>query len=559
MEKKWWKEAVIYQVYPRSFQDSNGDGVGDIPGIISRLDHLEKLGIDVLWLGPVYPSPNDDNGYDISDYLNIMEEFGTMADWENLLNESHSRGMKLVMDLVVNHSSDEHPWFIESRKSKDNSYRDFYFWKPPKPDGSEPSNWESCFGGPAWEYDEKTGEYYFHHFSKKQVDLNWENPNVRSEIWDIMRFWLDKGIDGFRMDVINHISKEPGFPDIPGEPGKIYPPENYIVDGPKVHDYLREMNTEVLSKYDVMALGECPGTTVEQASLYTDQKRNELDMVIHFELVEIDAGADGKWWVQPYTLPDMKRLITRWEDGLHGKGWNTWYMNNHDQPRMLSQFGDDKTYRKESAKLLATLMHTLEGTPFVYQGEEIGMTNAYFDDISQYRDVESLNMYKIFQERHGLSKEETIAKLQKKSRDNSRTPMQWTSEKNAGFTTGKPWIDINPNRAEINVESDYKDPDSIFHYYRKLIQLRKNYPVIVYGRYELLEEEHPRLYVYIRTLAETGEKLLVVLNYSAENESYKLPDPFQSAELLLSNYDRSGEEQNVSLEPYEARVYYLKK
>jgi oligo-1,6-glucosidase len=394
MKRQWWKEAVVYQIYPRSFKDSNGDGIGDINGIISKLDYLKELGVDVIWLSPVYKSPNDDNGYDISDYRDIMDEFGTMDDWERLLEEMHNRGLKLIMDLVVNHSSDEHAWFVESRKSKDNPYRDYYIWRPGQ-DGKEPNNWESNFSGSAWQYDEATGEYYLHLFSKKQPDLNWENPKLRQEIYDMMKFWLDKGIDGFRMDVINFISKEEGLPDAPNPEGKKYVSGGrYFMNGPKIHDYLQKMNREVLSKYDVMTVGEMPGVTVEEAKLYTSENRKEVNMVFQFEHVDLDSGPGGKWDLKPLQLKNLKENITKWQKGLEKEGWNSLYLNNHDQPRMVSRFGNDRKYRVESAKMLATFLHMLKGTPYIYQGEEIGMTNVQFESIDDYKDIETLNMYR---------------------------------------------------------------------------------------------------------------------------------------------------------------------
>ncbi len=386
MKKQWWKEAVVYQIYPRSFMDSNGDGVGDIQGIVSRLDYLKELGIDVVWLSPVYKSPNDDNGYDISNYHDIMDEFGTMQDWEIMLEEMHKRGIRLVMDLVVNHSSDEHAWFMESKKSKDNPYRDYYIWRPSK-DGKEPNNWESFFSGSTWQYNEATDDYYLHLFSKKQPDLNWENEKVRKEVYDLMKFWLDKGVDGFRMDVINLISKDPSLPDGPVVEGKDYASgADYYMNGPKIHEYLQEMNKEVLSHYDVMSVGETPGVTPNEGILYTDEDRRELDMIFQFEHMDVDSGPSGKWDVEPLDLVKLKKILSKWQTELHGKGWNSLYWNNHDQPRIVSRFGDDGTYRIESAKMLGTCLHFLQGTPYIYQGEEIGMTNVQFPDIEYYRE-----------------------------------------------------------------------------------------------------------------------------------------------------------------------------
>ncbi len=562
MNKQWWKESVVYQIYPRSFQDSNGDGIGDLQGIISRLDYLELLGINVVWLCPVYQSPNDDNGYDISNYQSIMNEFGTLADWEELLAGLHARGMKLIMDLVVNHSSDEHAWFAESRKSPDSPYRDYYIWRAGK-DGHEPNNWGSFFSGPAWEYDAQTGEYFLHLFSRKQPDLNWDNPKLRQEIYDMMTWWLDKGIDGFRMDVINLISKVPELPNVgkdqeDGERTYHFGGE-YFVNGPRVHEYIQEMNREVLSKYDIMTVGEAIGVTPEEAALYVGEDRNELHMLFHFELMEVDSGPGGKWDVQPWKLADIKSIFSKWQTALHGKGWNSLYLNNHDQPRMLSRFGDDKHYPKESAKMLATLLHTLQGTPYIYQGEEIGMTNVKFDSISDYKDIEILNMYKEYLAA-GHAEEEIMNSIYVKGRDNGRTPMQWSAEPQAGFTTDTPWLAVNPNYTEINAEQALADPDSIFHYYKKLIELRKSHDIFVYGDYTILAEEHEQVYAYLRTLGE--ERLLVMLNFFGRPAAFELPACviFEEKTLVIANYGVQPEEdiRSLSLRPYEARVYRLR-
>jgi oligo-1,6-glucosidase len=559
MEKKWWKEAVVYQIYPRSFYDSNGDGIGDIRGIIAKLDYLKELGVDVVWLSPVYKSPNDDNGYDISDYQDIMDEFGTMEDWEEMLEEMHKRGIKLVMDLVVNHTSDEHPWFIESRKSKDNPYRDYYIWRPGK-NGKEPNNWESCFGGSAWEYDETTGEYYLHLFSKKQPDLNWENPKVRREVYEMMKFWLDKGVDGFRMDVINMISKAPELPDGELQKGKKYASgSQYYMNGPCVHEFLQEMNREVLSKYDIMTVGETPGVTPKEGILYTDPSRHELNMVFQFEHVGLDSGPGGKWDIRPWSLADLKKTMTKWQKELEGKGWNSLYLNNHDQPRAVSRFGDDGKYRVESAKMLATFLHMMQGTPYIYQGEELGMTNVRFPSIEDYRDIETLNMYKEHVEEYGEDPQTVMEKIYYKGRDNARTPMQWDDSENAGFTTGTPWIQVNPNYKEINAKAALADPNSVFHYYKKLIQLRKQHDIIVYGTYNLILEDDPYIYAYTRTLG--NEKLIVITNFSGKNPVFRLPDDitYKTKELLISNYDvdETEELKKIHLRPWEARVYKI--
>ncbi len=556
MKRAWWKESVVYQIYPRSFQDSNGDGIGDIPGIVSRLDYLQELGVDVVWLCPVYESPNDDNGYDISDYRRILDEFGTLEDWEKLLEDLHARGMKLIMDLVVNHSSDEHAWFAESRKSRDNGYRDYYIWRDGN-NGAEPNNWSSFFSGSAWKYDGATDQYYLHLFSSKQPDLNWENEKVRREVYDMMAWWLDKGIDGFRMDVINLISKVPGLPDAPGE-GRYNFGADSFMNGPRVHEYLQEMNREVLSRYDIMTVGETPGVTPEQAALYVGEDRGELNMVFQFEHMDIDSGPGGKWDVQPWRLSDFKRVMGKWQLELQDRGWNSLYLNNHDQPRMVSRFGDDKDCRKQSAKMLGTLLHTLQGTPYIYQGEELGMTNVRFGSIGEYRDIETLNMYKEASQA-GRPVEAVMASIYSKGRDNARTPMQWNGSAHGGFTTGTPWIASNPNYTEINAEEARSDPDSIFHYYKKLIALRKRHDVIVYGKYEALLEDDERIYAYTRTL--DGERLLVVLNFFGEEADFSLPEKIrcESAELLIGNYGHGAgrDWRSLKLRPYEAVVLRL--
>jgi len=553
MVKKWWKESVVYQIYPRSFMDSNGDGIGDLRGMISKLDYLKLLGVDVVWLCPVYESPNDDNGYDISDYQGIMGELGTMADWEELLAGLHERGMKLIMDLVVNHSSDEHAWFVESRKSKDNAYRDYYIWRPGK-EGREPNDWLSFFSGPAWQYDAQSDEYYLHLFSTKQPDLNWENPKVRREVYDMMTWWLDKGIDGFRMDVINLISKVQGLPDTADGSGG---GEHYI-NGPRVHEFLQEMNREVLSKYDIMTVGETIDVSPEDAILFAGEDRGELNMVFQFELMGIDSGPSGKWEVLPWKLTKFKEIVSRWQTRLHGKAWNSIYLNNHDQPRLLSRFGHDGEHHNVSAKMLATLLHTLQGTPYIYQGEEIGMTNVRFETIEEYKDIETLNMYREYLDK-GHASEDILKSIYAKGRDNARTPMQWNGEAQAGFTTGTPWIAVNPNYKEINVERALNDPNSVLHYYRKLIELRKKHEIIVYGDYKLLNAEDEQVYAFIRTL--NKERLLVILNFYEKPAEFALSERIahETREVLISNYEVSAEEDfhQLTLRPYEARVYKL--
>jgi len=560
MTRQWWKEAVVYQIYPRSFNDSNGDGVGDIRGIIEKLDYLKELGVDVVWLSPVYQSPNDDNGYDISDYRTIMDEFGTMADWEEMLAEMHKRGIKLIMDLVVNHSSDEHAWFKEAKKSKDNPYRDYYIWKPGK-GVREPNNWEATFGGSVWEYDETTDEYFLHLFSKKQPDLNWENPKLRQEVYELMKFWLDKGIDGFRMDVINFISKVDGLPDGENPEGKKYVSgHQYFMNGPRIHDFLQEMNNEVLSHYDIMTVGEMPGVTPEEGKLYTGEERKELNMVFQFEHMDLDTQpGKNKWHLKPLDLRDLKKSLGKWQSELEDGGWNSLYWNNHDQPRIVSRWGDDKEYRVTSAKMLATALHMMKGTPYIYQGEEIGMTNVRFETIGEYKDIETLNMYKERVLENGENVDDIMTSIYTKGRDNARTPVQWDDTANAGFTEGTPWIKVNPNYPEVNAQKALEDPDSIFHYYKKLIELRKKHEIIVYGSFDMLYEDHPEVFAYTRTL--NDETLLVVTNFSGNIHGFTWEHPtnFAEKELLISNYDVKDEDvREFTLRPWEARVYKLK-
>ena len=559
MNYTWWKESVVYQIYPRSFMDSNGDGIGDIQGIIMKLDYLKELGIDTIWLSPVYESPNDDNGYDISNYQKIMAEFGTMEDWEELLNQVHMREMKLIMDLVVNHTSDEHEWFVQAKSSKDNPYRDYYIWRDPKEDGSVPNNWASNFGGSAWEYNEETKDYYLHLFSKKQPDLNWENEKLREEIYSMMKWWLDKGIDGFRMDVINFISKAEGLPDGETKPGENFASgSKHYRNGPKIHEYMKEMNQKILSQYDVMTVGEMPGVTPEQAKDYTGEERNELNMVFQFEHVGLDNGPSGKWDLKPLDLMELKQSLSRWQYALAEKGWNSLYFNNHDQPRSLSRFGDDGKYRIESAKMLATLLHMMKGTPYVYQGEELGMTNVKFETIDSYKDIETLQAYSELKEQ-GWSEAKVMESIHQKSRDNARTPMQWNSEDHAGFTTSSPWLAVNPNFTTINAESEMANPDSIFHYYKQLIQLRRQNDLIVYGDFQMILEDDQEIFAYVRTYQ--NKKLLVICNFYDQEPTFKLPKDihFMTKQLLLSNYkvDEQASISDINLQPYETRVYLL--
>ena len=555
MNKTWWKEAVIYQIYPRSFMDSNGDGIGDLKGITSRLDYLKYLGIDVIWLSPVYQSPNDDNGYDISDYQAIMEEFGSMEDFDEMLAEAHKRGIRIVMDLVVNHTSDEHKWFMESRKSEDNAYRDYYIWREGKDAQTPPNNWGSCFSGSAWQYDEETSMYYLHLFSKKQPDLNWDNPQVRKEVFDMMTWWCDKGIDGFRMDVISMISKTEEMPDgaMRGPYGDFSP---YCIHGPNVHKYLQEMNEKVLSKYDIMTVGETAGVTVEHAKQYAGENTHELNMVFQFEHVE-GEGKYGKWGTEKTPLPKLKKILSRWQTELYGAAWNSLYWDNHDQPRAVSRFGDDRPqYRDLSAKMLATCLHMMQGTPYIYQGEELGMTNYPFQNPSDFRDIESINAYKEWCAEGSVSHEDFWPCIIARSRDNARTPVQWDDSAQAGFTTGTPWIAVNPNYKEINAKAETADTASVFHYYKKLIALRKENPVIVYGKYELLLPDSEELFVYTRTLE--NEKLLVVCNFSDKETAFTMPEEFVSASCLISNLPNAYDKQEIALKPYEAFVLQKK-
>lgn len=554
MEKKWWKESVVYQIYPRSFKDSNGDGIGDIGGIIEKLDYLKELGVDVIWLSPVYQSPNDDNGYDISDYKAIMKEFGTMEDFDKMLSEAHKRGLKLVMDLVVNHTSDEHPWFVESRKSKDNPYRDYYIWRPAK-EGKEPNNWGSCFSGSAWKYDESTDEYFLHLFSKKQPDLNWDNPKVRREVFDMMNWWLDKGIDGFRMDVISLISKDPAFPDgVPGLNG--YASFNAPANGPHVHEYLQEMRREVLDGRDTITVGECSGVTLEEAKKYASSDGKELNMVFQFEHMDVDADGDNKWSEKKMDLRDMKQVLTKWEKGLENIAWNSLFWENHDQPRSVSRYGNDGVYWEKSAKMLATCLHMMQGTPYIYQGQELGMTNVPFQNIEDFRDLDSINAYHELTEQGVFTKEEMLKRLRYKSRDNARTPFQWSDEENAGFTEGSPWIMVNPNYKQINAKDQVGREDSVFSYYKKLIALRKEYEIVVYGTYDLLLPEDKELYVYTRTWKE--QQLLVICNFSTSTRQLALPEGWEpeKTRILIGNYQDCRVEKNLNIRPYEAVVLY---
>ena len=521
-------------------------------GRIPTMDYLKKLGVNVVWLSPVYQSPNDDNGYDISDYRAIMTEFGTMEDFERMLAKAHEHGIKIVMDLVVNHTSDEHPWFIESRKSKDNPYRDYYIWRDGK-DGKEPNNWGSCFSGPAWDYDEETDMYYLHLFSKKQPDLNWDNPKVREEVFDMMNWWLEKGVDGFRMDVISLISKQPDLPD--GKPGiNGYASFNEPANGPHVHEYLQEMREKVLNNADTITVGECSGVTLEEAKKYARSDEKELNMVFQFEHMDVDADADNKWTDKKMDLREMKAVLTKWQKGLEDIAWNSLFWENHDQPRSVSRYADDSAkYHDVSAKMLATCIHMMQGTPYVYQGEELGMTNVPFTSIDQFRDLDSINAYReLVEEQHVFTAEEMMRYLCRKSRDNARTPFQWDDSAYAGFSTVEPWIMVNPNYKEINAKKQVDDPESVFNYYRKLIALRKEKEIIVYGTYDLLLPESEEIYMYTRTLGE--EKLLVVCNFSEKEVAVEIPEEFRKGSYLIANYPEGEIKEQMTIRPYEAFV-----
>jgi oligo-1,6-glucosidase len=560
-DARWWKTAVVYQIYPRSFADSDGDGIGDLPGITAHLDHLAELGVDVVWLSPVYPSPQDDAGYDISDYQDIEPTFGTLDDFDALLAGLHDRGMKLVMDLVVNHTSDEHPWFVESRSSSGSPKRDWYWWRPPRAGmsagdpGAEPTNWRSFFSGPVWELDEASGEYYLHLFSRKQPDLNWENPAVREAVYAMMRWWLDRGVDGFRMDVINMISKDTALPDgheLAGAPYGDGTP--HVLCGPRIHEFLQEMYREVFEGRDaLLTVGEMPGVTVEEALLFTEPARREIDMVFQFEHVQLDQGAT-KWDVHPLRLRDLKASLNRWQVGLADRGWNSLYWNNHDQPRIVSRFGDDGEHRIAAAKMLGTVLHMHRGTPYVYQGEELGMTNAPFHGIEDFRDIESRNHYTEALAA-GHAREEVLAGLRAMSRDNARTPMQWDAGPHAGFTAGTPWIPVNPNHHHINAEAARGDPDSVFHHYRRLIELRHTEPVVAHGDFTLLLPDDERVYAFARRLGDV--EILVLGNFSGDTVPAEVPDAaaWARAELLVAGAPPPDPGAPLALGPWEGRVY----
>ncbi len=557
LKKTWWKEAVAYQIYPRSFVDSNGDGIGDLKGIITKLDYLKELGIDVIWICPMYKSPNADNGYDISDYQDIMDDFGTMEDFDLLLEETHKRGMKLIIDLVINHTSDEHEWFIESRSSKENPKRDWYIWQDGKPDGSEPNNWESIFSGSVWEYDKETEQYYMHLFDKKQPDLNWENKDVRFALYDMVNWWLDKGIDGFRVDAISHIKKEQGFPDLPNPKKLDYVPSfEYMMNVDGIQPFLEELKTQTFARYDIMTVGEANGVKIEQADEWVGEENGKFNMIFQFEHLGLwEKGTEGG-----VDVIQLKETLTKWQKGLEGNGWNALFLENHDQARSVSTWGNDKEYLGESAKSLASLYFLMQGTPFIYQGQELGMTNVKFDSIDHYDDVAMKNLYTIESKKGREYAQKVMESIWMKGRDNSRTPMQWNSEPNAGFTTGTPWLGVNENYTKINVEAQWNDPTSVLSYYRDMIKLRKSEEVFVYGIYNLILEDDDKVYAYTRTLNDTTA--VVISNLSGEEATYKFDNiVLSSSNLKLSNYEVPSHKgiTNFELKPYETRVYVVKK
>lgn len=535
LEKDWWKKSVVYQIYPKSFNDSNGDGLGDIRGIIEKLGYLKDLGVDIIWLSPIYDSPQADGGYDIRNYVEIYEKYGTMSDFDELLEETHRHGMKIMMDLVVNHTSDEHHWFQEAKKSKDNPYRDYYIWRDGKSEGVEPNNWSSVFSGPAWTLDEATNQYYLHLFARKQPDLNWENENLRKEVYSLMKFWLDKGIDGFRMDVINFISKAPGLGDGVVKAGQNFGDGSpFFMNGPKIHDYLQEMNREVLSNYNITTVGEMPGVSPELAIKYTDPDEKELNMVFTFEHMDFDNFHGDKWDLKPLHLPDLKNNLSKWQETLNKVGWNSLYWNNHDQPRIVSRFGNDTEYRTKSAKMLAICLHMMKGTPYIYQGEEIGMTNVKFENFDEYQDIETLNMIKEKRDL-GWSDDRIMKAIYTKGRDNARTPFQWDDSENAGFTTGNPWIQINPRYKEVNATSAVSDKDSIFYTYKDLIRLRKELDIITDGDYTHLMSEDAKVFAYSRETDK--EKIIVLCNFSDEVVGIdgSIVEEIKDAKVVISN------------------------
>ncbi|MDY8023797.1 alpha,alpha-phosphotrehalase [Paenibacillus polymyxa] len=564
-DKDWWRKSVVYQVYPKSFNDTTGKGTGDIRGLTQKLDYLKKLGVDIVWLQPVYVSPQRDNGYDVADYCQINPDYGTMQDFEELSEGIRARGMYLMIDIVVNHSSTEHAWFQEARLSKDSEYRDYYIWRDPAPDGGPPNNWVSKFGGPAWQYDEATGQYFLTLFDKTQADLNWENPKVRQEVINLLEFWAEKGVSGFRLDVINLISKDQQFSNDDGSTAS-GDGRKYYTDGPHVHEYIHELHEKVFAKQNSVTVGEMSSTSLEHCIRYSNPERKELSMTFNFHHLKVDYPNGQKWELMPYDFEMLKKLFSDWQIGMQqGGGWSALFFNNHDQPRAISRFLDDGQYLAESAKLLATTLHGLQGTPYIFQGEEIGMANPQWADIEEFRDVESLNMYRILQEQ-GKSAEEALNIIRERSRDNSRTPMQWDSTRNAGFTTGTPWIKVDERYPQINVQAQLEDPSSIYHHYRKLIHLRKTVQVITDGNYQRLDEAHPQVYAYQRSNEQ--ETLIVISNFSGQNAQFRIPDSFYSslenqalagAELLIGNTQHAPElKEVISLTPYASYMWIVR-
>lgn len=551
MSKQWWKEIVAYQVYPRSFYDSNGDGIGDLPGLIEKLDYLKELGIDLIWVCPIFDSPNDDNGYDIRDYKAILDEFGTMEDCDRLIEEVHKRDMKIIFDLVVNHTSDEHEWFIESRSSKDNPYRDYYIWHEGDEEGNRPNNWESIFSGSVWEYDEQTEEYYMHVFSKKQPDLNWENPAVRQDVYSLINWWLDKGIDGFRVDAISHIKKREGFPDMPNPLNKdVVPSYDGHMNQPGIDKFLTELAAETFNNYDIMTVGEANGVSIKDAEQWVGEESGYFDMIFQFEALGLWGERDG----EVFDLRDYKQVLTKWQEGLDGIGWNALYIENHDLIRAVSAMGDDGTLRKTSAKALGMMYFFMQGTPFIYQGQEIGMTNVQFEELTDYDDIQSVNRARQMME-EGTPREEAMNYIYASSRDNVRTPMQWNAQPEAGFTTGTPWLGVNPNYADINVAESVKDPNSIYHFYKEMIALRRDNEALIYGSYELVLPLHKQVYAYKRQ--GESETYLIVVNVFNDSAEVDLT-PFDLKELVLTNYEVPNSlEKDIQLRPYEARLYRL--
>ncbi|UMY55515.1 MULTISPECIES: alpha,alpha-phosphotrehalase [Paenibacillus] len=564
-DKDWWRKSVVYQVYPKSFNDTTGKGTGDIRGLTQKLDYLQKLGVDIVWLQPVYVSPQRDNGYDVADYCQINPDYGTMQDFEELSREIRARGMHLMIDIVVNHSSTAHAWFQQARLSKDSEYRDYYIWRDPAPDGGPPNNWISKFGGPAWQYDEATGQYFLTLFDKTQADLNWENPKVRQEVVNVLEFWAEKGVSGFRLDVINLISKDRQFSDDDGStaPGD---GRKYYTDGPSVHEYLHELHEKVFSAYNSVTVGEMSSTSLDHCIRYSNPERKELSMTFNFHHLKVDYPNGQKWELMPYDFEMLKKLFSDWQTGMQqGGGWSALFFNNHDQPRAISRFLDDGEYHAESAKLLATTLHGLQGTPYIFQGEEIGMANPQWADIEEFRDVESLNMYRILQEQ-GKSAEEALNIIRERSRDNSRTPMQWDGTRNAGFTTGTPWIKVDERYPRINVQAQLEDPNSIYNHYRQLIHLRKTVQVLTDGSYQRLDEAHPQVYAYQRSNEE--ETLIVISNFSGQDTQFRIPDSLYSslnnqalgaAELLIGNTQHAPElKQEITLTPYASYMWIVR-